>query len=119
MMNGNDSFFKWLVSIAGIQNPPLVHSVSYGEDYDTISNASQTRCNQEFIKMGAMGVSFIFAAGDYGVNCDPEGDFNVPVFPAGSPFVTSVGGIKALTFFIFHRDLLSSSSTSTTPRLVQ
>jgi tripeptidyl-peptidase I len=86
MNNQQDTFLQWLISIGELEHPPYVHSVSYGEDADTIDLAHMKRCNDEFIKMGHQGVSFLFATGDFGVNCHPAGTRQVPTFPAGSPW---------------------------------
>lgn len=55
-----------------------------------------TRCNTEFAKLGARGVSLLVSSGDGGVAGSqaspyPGGVF-IPNFPAASPFVTAVGG---------------------------
>ena len=63
-----------------------------------LSSLSQyaTRCNTEFAKLGARGVSLLVSSGDGGVAGSqtspcPGGVF-IPNFPAASPFVTAVGG---------------------------
>ena len=48
------------------------------------------RLNQDFQKLGATGITVIFASGDNGVGCS-AGRF-MPNYPASSPYVTSVGG---------------------------
>ena len=52
-------------------------------------------CNTQFQKAGTLGLSILFASGDQGVwgrtGYSPKGTFN-PDFPAGSPYVTAVGG---------------------------
>jgi tripeptidyl-peptidase-1 len=51
--------------------------------------------NTVFASLGVRGLSFLFASGDSGVggdsSCGPQGQF-VPSYPAGSPYVTAVGG---------------------------
>lgn len=69
-------------------------SVSYGDVESSLSAEYMTRINAEFAKLGARGVSILFASGDDGVG----GDFSSkckqfePNFPATSPWVTAVGG---------------------------
>uniref|UniRef100_A0A7S1LMN5 subtilisin n=1 Tax=Alexandrium catenella TaxID=2925 RepID=A0A7S1LMN5_ALECA len=65
---------------------------------DTIGANSRQyvqRVNTEFMKLGAMGISLFVASGDSGANgrSDPActGPRLNPVFPAASPYVTSVG----------------------------
>merc|ERR1712023_91338 len=76
---------------------PKVHSVSYGNDEKQQSSRSYIlQSNTAFMKAGAQGISILFASGDQGV-CGREGcgffrkKFH-PDFPAGSPYITSVGG---------------------------
>jgi len=74
-----------------------VHSVSYGNDEAQQSSADYMReANAAFQKLGAMGLSVLFASGDQGVlgregyPNDPRGYH--PDFPAASPYITAVGG---------------------------
>lgn len=60
--------------MGGQANPPLVHSLSYGDDQANIFNVSNPgavqygeRCEQEFMKMGLRGITFLFSSGDDGV----------------------------------------------------
>jgi len=74
---------------------PLINSVSYGNDErQQTSTAYMEACNTQFMGIGSRGVSIMFASGDQGVcgrsGCG-KGVFN-PDFPAGSPYITSVGG---------------------------
>lgn len=50
--------------------------------------------NNEFIKAGVRGISILFSSGDGGVaGGQPQQCTNfIPTYPAGSPYVTSVGG---------------------------
>jgi len=73
----------------------LVHSVSYGNDEaQQTSVAYMNSCNTQFQAAGVKGLSILFAAGDQGVwgrEGPGTGQFN-PDFPAGSPYITAVGG---------------------------
>ena len=59
-----------------------------------------TRCNTEFAKVGARGVSLLISSGDGGVagsqSSPCPGGIFVPNYPAASPFVTAVGGTTGL-----------------------
>mmetsp|Transcript_154765 Transcript_154765/g.494877 ORF Transcript_154765/g.494877 Transcript_154765/m.494877 type:complete len:588 (+) Transcript_154765:69-1832(+) len=92
--NGQFSLLKWANQISSMADPPLVHSVSYGNDEKQQSSARYMyTCNTAFMKAGARGISILFASGDQGV-CGREGcgsHFN-PDFPAASPYITAVGG---------------------------
>merc|ERR1719161_2858628 len=84
-----------------MENAPLVHSVSYGNDEKQQTSVEyMNTCNDAFKKAGAAGLSILFASGDQGV-CGREGcgifrfHFH-PDFPAGSPYITAVGGTDFL-----------------------
>lgn len=42
---------------------PWVHSVSYGDDEDSLSLAYMERVNVEFMKAAARGLTVLFASG--------------------------------------------------------
>lgn len=42
---------------------PWVHSVSYGDDEDSLSYAYMERVNTEFMKAAARGLTILFASG--------------------------------------------------------
>jgi tripeptidyl-peptidase-1 len=91
------SLLKWAEEIMALDSPPLVHSVSYGNDEKQQSGgAYMDSVNTAFMKAGTLGLSILFASGDQGV-CGREGcgvfkkRFK-PDFPGGSPYHTSVGG---------------------------
>merc|ERR1711939_276975 len=71
---------------------PKLFSTSYGEGESTWSLAAAKRLNAEFMKVGARGISLLFASGDSGASCK-SGKFH-PNMPASSPYVTAVGGTK-------------------------
>merc|ERR1719367_504640 len=95
--NSDYSLLSWANQITSLQSPPQVHSVSYGNDEAQQSSTQfMYTCNTAFMKAGARGLSILFASGDQGV-CGREGCgiFRVhfhPDFPAGSPYITAVGG---------------------------
>eukprot|EP00494_Astrolonche_serrata_P030139 UN30406 len=87
----NEPFLNWLLDAANTTDAdiPKVFSTSYGEDETSVSEAYADRINAEFQKLGARGISILFASGDSGANCKSEK--YEPTFPGGSPYVTSVG----------------------------
>lgn len=100
--NAEYSLLNWANQISGLDNSPYVHSVSYGNDEaQQTSKEFMESANTAFMKAGTMGLSILFAAGDQGV-CGREGcgifktKFH-PDFPAGSPYITAVGGTDFVT----------------------
>jgi len=88
------SLLNWVNGVISMANPPLVHSVSYGNDeVQQTSVAYMNSCNVQFMMAGSLGLSILFASGDQGVwgRSGVGATFN-PDFPAGSPYVTAVGG---------------------------
>jgi len=90
-----EPFLVWLLAIAGTKNPPVVHSVSYGDDENSLDDDYMTRVDQEFQKLGLQGHTFVYASGDSGVDCT-DSNMQNPDFPASSPHVVSVGGLVDL-----------------------
>jgi tripeptidyl-peptidase-1 len=95
--NGHFAFYDWLVNLSDTSDSelPLTISASVGFDEIVFDRSRAERINVEFQKLGARGVSLIFASGDGGAaggssrsECPPF----QPVFPAASPWVTAVGG---------------------------
>lgn len=96
-----EPFLTWLLDVGQYSDTyPLVHSVSYDDTEETLPQAYTDRLNIEFQKLGLRGISLLFAAGDDGI-ASVEGRNDAtrclvshPVFPGGSPFVTSIGGTQ-------------------------
>merc|ERR1712050_544227 len=96
--NSQYSLLTWVNQITNLDQSPLVHSVSYGNDeVQQSSTQYMLTCNTAFMKAGAKGISILFASGDQGV-CGRSGcglfthaRFH-PDFPAASPYITAVGG---------------------------
>ena len=81
------------MDLSNTTEAPLVISTSYGDDEPGVVEDYGNRVNIEFAKAGVRGSSIIFASGDGGVSggqSQPCTTF-IPTFPAGSPYVTSVG----------------------------
>ncbi|XP_054829079.1 tripeptidyl-peptidase 1 [Eublepharis macularius] len=90
-----EPFLDWLLLLSNTSVLPWVHTVSYGDDEDSLSQAYMARVNVEFMKAAARGISILFASGDSGAGCRKvSGGKHVfrPSFPASSPYVTTVGG---------------------------
>ncbi|KFO10110.1 Tripeptidyl-peptidase 1, partial [Balearica regulorum gibbericeps] len=90
-----EPFLAWLLLLSNMSSLPWVHSVSYGDDEDSLSLAYMERVNMEFMKAAARGLTILFASGDDGAGCRrvPGGNHTFrPSFPASSPYVTTVGG---------------------------
>ncbi|XP_054469833.1 tripeptidyl-peptidase 1 [Anoplopoma fimbria] len=90
-----EPFLQWMVLLSNMSDLPWVHTISYGDDEDSLSTAYMMRINTEFMKAGVRGISLLFASGDSGAGCKHFGkDQNSfrPSFPASSPYVTTVGG---------------------------
>lgn len=93
------SILDWIDSVISMSNPPLVHSVSYGNDeVQQTSVEYMNSVNQQFMIAGSMGLSVLFASGDQGVwGRSGVGKTFHPDFPASSPYVTAVGGTNFAT----------------------
>merc|ERR1719506_45439 len=106
--NSKYSLLDWCTQITNLENSPLIHSVSYGNDErQQSSDAYMFSANTAFMKAGAQGLSILFASGDQGV-CGREGCRGLfssktkfhPDFPAASPYITAVGGTDFLTYAV-------------------
>lgn len=91
------SFSDWLVTVANTPSPPLVFSISYGQDELSTSASELSAFSTQAIKLGAMGVTILVASGDDGANSRSVRTSGTlacgysPDYPATSPFVTAVG----------------------------
>jgi tripeptidyl-peptidase-1 len=94
----DEPFLTWLETMdtTADEDIPLVFSTSYGEDETAeVPSDYADRINTEFQKAGLRGISLLFASGDSGAASDTHvcvNDQFVPMWPAGSPYVTAVGG---------------------------
>jgi tripeptidyl-peptidase-1 len=87
-----DPFLEWVLAVANTSTPPNVISVSYVSLEEECSAKYLNRMNTEFAKLGLRGVSVLFASGDWGAGC--LDNKYTPVFPATSPYITSVGATQ-------------------------
>lgn len=98
----NEPYLDWLHYMLAKDDIPPVITTSYADREQTVPEAYARRVCTEFAKLGARGVSVIFASGDHGVGRDPYCTSNdgspkprfAPVFPASCPYVTSVGATR-------------------------
>jgi len=97
-LSAHEPFLEWLCELANSSHPPLVHSLSYGENEEAYSLAYQRRGNLELAKLGLRGVTILAASGDTGIQGAAQQGGPPPrcapfaaVWPASSPYVTSVG----------------------------
>jgi len=75
---------------------PQTMSTSYGEEEQSVPAEYALKVCNMFMQLGARGVSILFSSGDSGPgdSCVRESDdapYFQPSFPAGCPYVTSVG----------------------------
>jgi tripeptidyl-peptidase-1 len=100
--NDETPFLDWIVAVSNSKNPPLVHSVSYGEVENAAAGLQKdtiNRINTEFQKIGVRGITVTVASGDDGVanfqarQSKSYCGFN-PSFPASSPFVLAIGATQ-------------------------
>ena len=107
---------EWLAHVSDLVNAPLVTSVSYGDTedgyYTKFGNFSYIdRCETEFAKMAARGLSVLVASGDAGVSNVGDSGNDIsdtdatcspfrPVYPGNSPYVTSVSSTFLSTNYL-------------------
>lgn len=104
--DNQEPFLTFLQDVNAMDPPPAVVSISYTDDECSVPVAYARAVNRELMKSAMRGVSVIISAGDAGVQgsslagfCreQPESVASAPcdrflaMFPASSPYVTSVG----------------------------
>ncbi|KAL3420927.1 Pro-kumamolisin [Phlyctema vagabunda] len=100
--NTNEPYLAWLQYVLAQKDIPQVISTSYGDDEQSVPPAYAARVCQGFAQLGARGVTLMMASGDSGVGsndtCISNDGTNttmfVPEFPAGCPYVTTVGATQ-------------------------
>ena len=92
------SLLNWVNGVMTLASPPLVNSVSYGNDEVQQTSAEYMyTCDTQFQKAASLGLSILFASGDQGVwGRSGVGATFHPDFPASSPYITSIGGTNFL-----------------------
>ncbi|KAK0441344.1 family S53 protease-like protein [Armillaria borealis] len=97
--DGVDGFLDMINFLNAEASPPQVLTTSYGFDETDISGSVAMRLCNAYMALGARGVSVIFASGDGGVGGGHQGESCttfIPTFPAGCPFVTTVGATQGV-----------------------
>uniref|UniRef100_A0A8D2MP66 Uncharacterized protein n=1 Tax=Zonotrichia albicollis TaxID=44394 RepID=A0A8D2MP66_ZONAL len=96
-----EPFLAWLVLLSNMSSVPWVHSVSYGDDEDSLSYAYMERVNTEFMKAAARGLTILFASGGAGLGlgrgCPVPGGPLSPVLCRQVTTVLAAGGSTAGT----------------------
>lgn len=85
-----DLFLDYTQIVNAENQPPLVHSISYGEYGGSYDNTTDQQFSYELQKMGIKGISVLLASGDNGVGCDRAGTTQEFDYPS-SPYITMVG----------------------------
>jgi len=98
--SNNTNFYSWALAMNADPSPAPVISFSYGMNEYRKSTIHMEYLNFEFLKLVIRGVTLVVAAGDDGVSGGiPDGlpplqPGFIPVFPASSPYVLTVGGTE-------------------------
>lgn len=94
----NEPYLEWLLYMLSLPDAslPQTISTSYGEEEQSIPLEYALKTCNLFMQLGARGVSIIFSSGDSGPGNGCQSNVNnqtifEPTFPAGCPWVTSVG----------------------------
>ena len=95
----NEPYLEFLLYILNLPDDelPQTLSTSYGEEEQSVPEDYALKVCNMFMQLGARGVSVLFSSGDTGpgntckANTDNATTTFLPTFPAGCPYVTSVG----------------------------
>lgn len=95
----NEPYLEFLTYLLALNDSalPQTLSTSYGEEEQSVPAEYALKICNLFMQLGARGVSVLFSSGDSGPGdtCSRVSDnkpYFQPTFPAGCPYVTSVGG---------------------------
>ena len=102
--NTNEPYLTWVQYLLNQSDAsiPQTISTSYGDDEQSVPlSYAQEVCNA-FAQLGARGVTLLFSSGDSGVGANGTCVSNdgkntsqfIPAFPAGCPYVTTVGATQ-------------------------
>ncbi|KAK0214212.1 family S53 protease [Armillaria nabsnona] len=97
--DGVNGFLDIINALNADASPPQVLTTSYGFDETDIPSSIATRLCNAYAALGARGVSILFASGDGGVSGAQAKTCTtfIPTFPAGCPYITSVGATQGVT----------------------
>lgn len=94
----NEPYLEFLTYILALNDSalPQTLSTSYGEEEQSVPEEYAYKICNLFMQLGARGVSVLFSSGDSGpgdvcVRVSDNKPYFQPTFPAGCPYVTSVG----------------------------
>lgn len=85
-----DEYLDYTMLVNSQNQPPLVHSISYGKYGGVYDNTTDQRMSYELQKMGISGISVMLASGDNGVGCNTAGTSQEFDYPS-TPYITMVG----------------------------
>jgi tripeptidyl-peptidase I len=93
----NEPWLKWMVQTGREKCSPALFTISYADNESSCTHKWAHRANIELMKMGVRGISVFAATGDEGVGGawveDCKGAL-LGTWPAGSPYITAVGGTR-------------------------
>jgi len=93
----DDALLTWATNVANDDSSPWLFSVSYGQTEASAGESYVSRLNAQLALIANRGITVFFAAGDSGAGggCSlSDADEFQPDYPACSPYVTAVGGLK-------------------------
>ncbi|KAI0156732.1 tripeptidyl-peptidase [Hypoxylon sp. FL1284] len=101
--SSNEPYLEFLTYILDQDDStlPQTISTSYGEEEQSVPEEYALKICNMYMQLGARGVSILFSSGDSGPgdSCIRESDqapYFQPSFPAGCPYVTSVGATQGV-----------------------
>ena len=100
----NEPYLTWVNFVSDYHDLPQVVSSSYGDDEQTVPKSYAERVCKQFAQIGARGTTLFVSSGDGGLGGDDptlcitnDGKNTstfLPAFPAGCPYVTTVGATE-------------------------
>lgn len=96
-LESGNPILDYLSGVSSEQDPPLIHSISWGPPESHLDAASAARILEETAKNVARGLTFVTSSGDDGVNYraargNPAACGLSPQYPANNPYMVAVGG---------------------------
>jgi len=81
----------YAVQVNDAEDPPLVHSISWGDAEALFPPAFVERLDYELMKLALRGITVLVASGDNGISATTPDCAFVPDLVGSSPWITSVG----------------------------
>jgi tripeptidyl-peptidase-1 len=91
-------FLNWAINVSNTVDPPLVHSISYGQNELYVDKSEMNQFDVQLIQFGLMGLTVLVSSGDDGAPSSSN-DYTcayLPIFPASSAYVTAVGATQGV-----------------------